>query len=157
MRPADRLMRRFVLAGLVLAAGAAGPAAAQTNPTHDQTMTWRTYAATRQARVRVFLTDDERRPRTVVLDDQASNAGTLTDEAPFLADLVGREIGFDPVQATFVFRFTPASFVADAPERGKTLLLRATFQRTTSGALGAPTWRVLSSDELAEMTDRALR
>ncbi len=151
-------MRRFALAGLLLAAGASAPtAAAQAGPTHDQTLDWRTYAATRQARVRVFLADDERRPRTVVLDDQASNAGALTDEAQFLADLVGRELGFDPVEATFVFRFTPAAFVADAPERGKTLLLRATFQRTSSGALGAPTWRVLSSDELEEMTDRALR
>ncbi|WP_420454992.1 hypothetical protein [Rubrivirga sp.] len=150
-------MHRFVLAGLLLAAGAAAPTAAQTNPTHDQTMTWRTYAATRQARVRVFLADDERRPRTVVVDDQASNAGAITDEAQFLADLVGRELGFDPAEATFVFRFTPASFVADAPERGKTLLLRALFRRSPSGALGAPTWRILSSDELAEMTDRALR
>ena len=146
-------MHRFVLVGLLLATGAA----AQTNPVHDGDLSWRTYAAERTARVRVFLCDDERRPRTVVLDDRASNGGPITGEAQYVADLVGRELGFDPVEATFVFRYTPASFAADAPDRGKTLLLRATFGRTSSGALASPTWRVITSDALEELTDRALR
>lgn len=146
-------MRRFALAGLLLAAGAS----AQTNPTYDDTISWRTYAASREARVRVYLCDDEARPRTVVIDDRASNRGVLTDEAQYVADLVGRERGFDPTEATFVFRFTPAAFHPDASENGKTLLLRATFRRTNSGALGAPAWRVITSDALAELTDRALR
>lgn len=146
-------MHRFALVGLLLAAGAS----AQTNPTYDDELSWRTYAATRTARVRVYLCEDERRPRTVVIDERAANGGVVTDEAQFLADLVGRELGFDPVEASFVFRFTPASFAADAPDRGKTLLVRATFSRTTTGALGAPSWRVISSDELEELTDRALR
>ena len=146
-------MRRFALVGLVLAAASS----AQTNPTHDETLSWRTYAATREARVRVFLCDDEARPRTVVIDDRASNSGVLTDEAQYVADLIGRELGFDPAEATYVFRFTPASFHADASDRGKTLLLRATFRRSRSGALGAPSWRVITSDALADLTDRALR
>ena len=146
-------MSRVLFASLLLAAGAA----AQSNPTYDDTVSWRTYAASREARVRVFLCDDEARPRTVVIDDRASNSGVLTDEAQFLADLVGRELGFDPAEATFVFRFTPAAFHADAPESGKTLLLRATFRRTASGALGAPAWRVITSEALADLTDRALR
>jgi hypothetical protein len=146
-------MHRFLLAGLLLAAGAS----AQTNPVHDDELSWRTYAAERSARVRVFLCEDERRPRTVVIDERAGNGGVVTDEAQYLADLVGRELGFDPTAATFVFRFTPASFVADASERGKTLLLRATFGRTGTGALASPTWRVIGGDDLAELTDRALR
>lgn len=149
MRP----VTRFALVGLLLAA----PLAAQDNPTHDQELTWRTYAAERSARVRVFVCDDERRPRTVVVDDQASNDTVVTDEAQFLADLVGRELGFDPVEATFVFRFTPAAFADGAPDRGKTLLLRATFGRTSTGALAAPTWRVITPDTLEDLTDRALR
>ncbi len=56
-----------------------------------------------------------------------------------------------------MFRFTPAAFVADASDRGKTLLLRATFRRTSSGSLGAPSWRVITSDALEDLTDRALR
>lgn len=143
-------MLRLVLAALLLA-----PAAfAQT---HDQELTWRTYAAERTARVRVFACDDERRPLTVVLDDRASNASAITDEATYVADLVGRELGFDPVGATFVFRFTPAAFAADASDGGKTLLLRATFGRTASGSLGAAQWRVISPDALEDLTDRALR
>ena len=146
-------MRRLALLGLLLA----GAAAAQTNPVHDDELTWRTYAAERTARVRVYLCDDERRPRTVVLDDRASNGGAITDEAQYLADLVGRQLGFDPTEATFVFRFTPAAFAHDAPEAGKTLLVRATFGRTGAGALAAPTWRIISSAELEDLTDRALR
>ena len=145
-------MTRLSLVGL--AAALALPAAAQT---HDDVLTWRTYAAERSARVRVYLCEDERRPQTVVIDERASNGGIVTDDARFLADLVGRELGFDPTAASFVFRFTPASFAEDAPERGKTLLIRATFGRAASGGLAAPSWRVISPDELEELTDRALR
>ena len=146
-------MRSFLFVGLFLAA----TASAQTNPVHDAELSWRTYAAERSARVRVFLCEDERRPRTVVIDERAGNGGVVTDEAQYVADLVGRELGFDPTAATFVFRFTPASFVPAASERGKTLLLRATFGRTGTGALASPTWRVIGGEDLAELTDRALR
>lgn len=143
-------MLRLALAGCLLAPAALAQ-------THDQELTWRTYAAERTARVRVYSCDDERRPRTVVLDDRASNGAAITDEATYVADLVGREFGFDPVGATFVFRFTPAAFDPEASDRGKTLLLRATFGRNASGSLGAPQWRVISPDMLEELTDRALR
>ncbi len=143
-------MLRLLLAAFLLAP-------ASLAQTHDQEITWRTYASERTARVRVYPLDDERRPRTVVLDDRASNGSAITDEATFLADLVGRELGFDPVEATFVFRFTPAAFAADAPDQGKTLLLRATFGRNDSGSLGSPSWRVISPDMLEDLTDRALR
>ena len=146
-------MHRFLLVGLLLAISAG----AQTNPVHDSDLSWRTYAAEQSARVRVYLCDDERRPRTVVVDERAENSTAVTDEAQYVADHVGRSLGFDPTEATFVFRFTPASFVAEAPERGKTLLLRATFGRTSTGALASPTWRVIDGDALAELTDRALR
>ena len=141
------------LAGLLLAPGAL----AQGAPLQDSVLTWRTYSDSRAARVRVFASDDERRPRTVVVDDRAENGAPVTDEAAFLADLVGRTLGFDPVAATFVFRYTPASFADDAPEHGKTLLLRATFRRTSSGGLGSPDWRVILPDALDELTDRGLR
>lgn len=139
---------------LVALTALAAPAAAQT---HDQTLTWRTYSSERTARVRVFPCDDERRPRTVVVDDRASNDNAITDEAAYVADLVGRELGFDPVGATFVFRYTPAAFADGASDGGKTLLLKATFSRTASGALGSPQWRVISRDALDDLTDRAMR
>ena len=128
---------------------------AQTRPLQDREVTWKTYAADRAARVRVFAVEDERRPHTIVVDDRASNGAPITDEAQFVADLVGREVGVDPTAATFVFRFTPAAFAEDARERGKTLLLKATFRRTQSGALGSPAWRVLTAGALDELTDRA--
>ena len=88
---------------------AAAPAAAQGDALHDQPIAWRTYAAARQARVRVFASTSERRPTTVVVDDRAGNGAPVTDDAGFVADLIGRELGFDPTAATFVFRFTPAA------------------------------------------------
>lgn len=148
------MLRLAALAALLVAADAP---AAQGGPLHDEVLSWRTYASTRSARVRVFACDDERRPRTVVVDDPASNAGAVTDEASFVADHVGRELGFDPTEATFVFRYTPASFVEGQRDEGKTLLLRATFRRGASGALGAPQWRVISAEALDDLTDRALR
>lgn len=145
---------RFAFALIVLLLGA-DLASAQTQPLTDREVNWRAYAAERAARVRVFAVDDDRRPHTIVVDDRASNGGPITDEAQFVADLVGREVGVDPTAATFVFRFTPSAFADGATERGKTLLLRATFRRTRSGGLGSPDWRVLTPEALDELTDRA--
>jgi len=142
----------LILAALLLGADLAD---AQTQPLQDQEVSWRAYAAQRAARVRVFAAEDEQRPHTIVVDDRASNGGPITDEAQFVADLVGREVGVDPTAATFVFRFTPSAFAEGAQDRGKTLLLRATFRRTQSGGLGSPNWRVLTPDGLDELTDRA--
>ena len=145
------------LAALARPAPAQGDAGGAGAALHDEVVTWRTYSDARAARVRTFASGDERRPVVAVVDDRAANGGAVTDEAAFVADLVGRALGFDPVAATFVFRFTPAAFVEGAPDRGKTLLLQATFRRTASGGLGSPSWRVVTPDRLGEMTDRALR
>ena len=141
---------------LVLAVTAFAPTV-QAQALVERDIAWRSYAADRSARVRTYHADDERRPTTIVVDDRAGNGAPVTDDAQFVADLVGRELGVDPTAATFVFRFTPAVFAPDADDRGKTLLLRATFRRTTTGALGSPDWRVITSDALAALTDRALR
>jgi hypothetical protein len=123
----------------------------------DTLLTWRTYAQESSARVRIFAATDERRPRTVVVDELANNAaGVVTDDARFLAETVGRLYGFDPAEATFVFRFSAASFTAGAAEGRKMLLVRAAFGRTKTGGLAAPAWRVISRGELDELTARAL-
>lgn len=134
--------------------------AAQGAPLHDREVSWSSYTLgqNRTARVRVFACEDERRPHTVVIDDRAGNGrAPVTDEAPYVAETVGRELGFDPTEATFVFRFTEGSFVEGGEDRGKALLVKATFRRNPSGSLAAPAWRVISSDELEDLTDRAMR
>ncbi|MEM6327564.1 MAG: hypothetical protein AAF791_10640 [Bacteroidota bacterium] len=145
---------------LLLAVLFAAPIPSAQSAMHDQDVTWRSYdlGQQRSARVRVFASEDQRRPRTVVIDDRAGNGrAPITDEAPFVAETVAREIGFDPTEATFVFRFTAGSFVEDGSDRGKALLVKATFRRTASGILGAPAWRVITSEALEDLTDRAMR
>ena len=132
-------------------------AAAQSVPLHDTELAWRTYSSERSARVRVFHSEDERRPHTVVVDDRAGNGAPITDEAGFVAELAGRELGVDPTAAAFVFRYTPAAFDADGSERGKTLYLKATFRRLPTGGLASPSWRVVTADAMDTLTDRAFR
>lgn len=137
------------------------PARAQSTlsagPAVDTVLSWETYGTPRSARVRVYAADDDRRPRTVVVDEQASDLAPVTDDVRFFVETVGRRLGIDPAEATFVFRYTAASFVRGASETGRRLFLRATFRRTASGDLGPPTWRVVTGDALDDLTSRQLR
>lgn len=122
----------------------------------DTLFTWQTYDAEGITHIRVFPSDDEDRPITAVVDELAENrAGAVTDDVRYFVDTFGRAFGFDPTEITFVFRFSGLSFSADGTD-DKQLLLRATFNRTKAGNLGSPSWRLISRDELAELTDRAL-
>lgn len=122
----------------------------------DTLFTWQTYDEQGITRVRVFPSNDEDRPITVVVDELAENqAGAVTDDVRYFVDTFGRQFGYDPTEITFVFRFSGESFCEDG-DADKLLLLRATFRRTAAGNLGSPSWRLLSRDELAELTDRAL-
>lgn len=151
MRP---LVRFLLLLALVAGLSVPGPRA---QPLTDTLLAWRSYSHDRTARVRLFRCDDDDRPHTVVVDERADSAGgPVTDEVRYVAETIGRTFGFDPATATFVFRFTAAGFAPGAHDDGKALLIRATFRRGASGDLDAPTWRVLSRDALAELTDRAL-
>ena len=91
------------------------------------------------------------------MDEHASRGGAVGEDARFLAEQAGRRLGFDPAEATFVFRYTASSFVPGAPETARSLLLRATFRRSESGGLGPPAWRVISPAALEELTSRQLR
>ena len=134
-------------------AWAAPPASAQPA---DTLVTWQTYGQEGITRVRTFPSNDEERPLTIVVDELAENrAGAVTDDVRYFVDDLGRQLGVDPTEATFVFRFTGESF-CEGGGADKLLLLRATFRRTTAGNLGSPSWRLVSRDELAELTDRAL-
>lgn len=144
-----------VFAGILVVLLTASGAAAQ-EATVDTLLSWQTYAQDAVARVRIFSSNDEDRPHTVVVDELAENrAGLVTDDVRYLAETIGRRFGHDPAAAFYVFRFTGASFCADGGE-DKVLLLRATFTRTRTGRLSSPSWRVLTRDELAELTDRRL-
>lgn len=144
-------MRTLLFCGLLCVVGPAASAQLA-----DTLVTWQTYGEEGVARVRTFAANDEDRPLTVVVDELAENrAGAVTDDVRYFVDNFGRAFGIDPTAATFVFRFTGESFCADGDDE-KLLLLRATFRHTSAGNLSSPSWRVISRDELAELTDRAL-
>ena len=121
----------------------------------DTLLTWQTYGQAGVARVQTFEANDEDRPVTVVVDELAENPTLVTDDVRYFVETFGRGVDLDPATATFVFRLSGASFDAEG-EADKTLLLRATFTRTKAGRLSSPSWRVITRDELAELTDRAL-
>ena len=85
----------------------------------------------------------------MLVHDEA-NGAPITDDARHLAELVGRELGVDPMRLAFVFRYAVAG-------SARPLSIRATFRRSTSGGLVSPSWRVLSGDEVEDYTGRALR
>ncbi len=143
-----------ILLVLLIASAALAVTPHAATPT-DTLFTWQTYGQDARVRVQTFASDDDKRPHTIVVDELASNNDLVTDDVRYFVDTLGRSLGLDPTQATFVFRFNGQSFEEDAGD-GKTLLLRATFNRTKSGTMGSPSWRLLTRDELANLTDRAL-
>jgi hypothetical protein len=133
------------------------PAATASGQVLDTLLTWRTYAQPAQARIAIYRSNDDNRPLTAVIDELASNrSGPVTDDARFVAETIGRLLGRDPAEMTFVFRFSTNSFCEEAAGSAKGLLIRATFARTRTGALASPLWRVITRDELARLTDRAV-
>jgi hypothetical protein len=147
------------LAILLFAVGGlfASPAASA-QPIADTLFTWRGYSQISTTHVAIYPADpqEEERPHTVVLTERAENRGLSTvDDMRFLADAIGREYGVDPAQATWVVRWGAYSF--EGARGDKEILLRATFRRTASGRLGSPYWRVITRNDLLELTDRRWR
>jgi hypothetical protein len=132
----------------------AGPACAQ--PRVDTTVTWRSYSQTGTTEVRVYPgPPDEEETHTIVLREVAENRGPSTvEDLPYLADLVGRQLGIDPTAAYWVLHWGGFSFEGGDPGADKALYLEATFNRTNDGDLGSPRWDVISETELRELTDR---
>ena len=135
----------------------ARPAAAQLLA--DTVFTWQGYAHTSQCRIRLYaVPGDEKRPHVFVLEEQAENRGPSTlDDARYLAEQVGRHFRIDPAEAWWIFHWGPFSFAGAAPDRKKELFLRASFRRTKSQNLGAPSWRLLTREEVVDHTDRQFR
>ena len=148
-------MLRLLLFAFALSFAAPASAQHRSVPS-DTVITWRTYARAVEVPIQVFTAESDRRPYTIVLDDRAEYGALLTTDARFFAETVGRGLGVDPAEATFVFRYSAASFSEGEDPGRRALLVRATFSRNRSGTLAAPTWRLITRDELSDLTDRAM-
>lgn len=118
-------------------------------------LTWRSYhGGTRRATATVYENtsrhDSEQRPFTVLLVQGEGNRAPITEDATYLAEIIGRDLGVPPTRLAFVYRFSTAG--ADRP-----FSIRATFRLSSSGNLVSPSWRVLSPEEVEDYTDRQLR
>lgn len=152
MSPALRLLTLILpLAGLTFTVCA--------QPQTDTTFTWRSYSQTGTTQVEVYPgPPGDEEEHTILLRELAENHGPSTvEDLQYLADLVGRHLGFDPTQVYWIVHWGAFSFEGAEPDADKALFLRATFNRTKSGSLGSPYWKVLSKPEVRELTDRRWR
>ncbi len=124
----------------------------------DSTYSWRSYASIASCSISIYATHSTRektRTKLVVIREIADNAGpAATADARYLADRIARDFGFDPVEAVWVFHWGSFSYTGAADSR-RELFVRATFRRTDSGTLGGALWRIVSREQLEELTDRA--
>jgi len=145
-----RCLLLFVLSSLAFSTSA------HAQPLADSLFEWRGYNRTSTAHVQVYAApeDEERRPHVVVLREVAANRGPSTvDDVRYLADLIGRQFGLDPAEATWVVHWGAFSY-AGAKDDARALLLRVTFRRTKSGRLSSPYWRVITPTDVHALTDR---
>lgn len=95
----------------------------------------------------------EDRPHTIILRELARNTGpTTVADGRYIVELIGRHYDITPETATWIFHWGSFSF-PDA-RGGKQLFLRATFRRNRTGTLSTPSWRVISREEVEELTGR---
>ena len=118
-------------------------------------LTWRSYnGGTRSATATIYGNtsrhDSDERPYSVVLVQGDDNRAPITEDAKYLAEIIGRALGVSPTRLAFLFRFAVEG--TDRP-----LTIRATFRASSSGGLVSPSWRVLSAEEVEDYTDRQLR
>jgi len=120
----------------------------------DSLFQWRGYIHPGQARIRIYRTaEDEKRPHTIVLEELAQNRGPLVHEdLPYLVEEICRAFGLEAAGAYWVLHW--GAFTFGEIDSKKELFLRATFNRSSPGRLGAPQWRMIKREEVEELTDR---
>jgi len=153
-----RVRSGFVLLVLLCIPFSAPPVAAQ--PIADTLFTWKGYSKSGVCRVRLFQRSprDKEKTHVVVVRELAENSGPSTvDDARYLVELIGRGFGIDPVKAYWIFHWGAFSFSGARQSRKKDLFLRATFRRGSTHRLSAPTWRVITREDVDQYTDRQFR
>ena len=163
--PHDAMTRIVILLALTLVSLLAAPAAAAQEPYtlpsatvqewQGKPLTWRSYgggtlSATATLYGNTSRHDSDERSYSVVLVQGEGNRAPITEDAKYLAEIIGRDLGVSPTRLAFLFRFAVEG--TDRP-----LTIRATFRLSSSGNLVSPSWRVLSAEEVEDYTDRQLR
>lgn len=150
------LLLAFILALIPSVAAQTSRASAAGQALVDTVFTWRNYDQSSRCRVRIYpCPPGDTRTHTVVLDELAANESrSTTSDAAHVAELIARQYHLDAVRTYWVFHWGAFSYAGARESSRKELFLRATFRRTRSGMLGAPSWRVLTREELEEITDR---
>lgn len=148
-------MRCLLFGGFWLLAATSAPA----QPLADTLFAWQGYAQPSTCHVSLYpAPPGDDRSHTVVIRELAENQGATTvEDARHLAELIGRHYGVDPTAVYWIFQWGAFSYEGAAPARHKTLFLRATFRRLKSQDLGSPQWRLLTREQVEDLTDRQFR
>ena len=131
------------------------PATAHGQLHTDTLFTWQGYTRESLCRLRWYAAGDKaKKPHIIILGEHADNRGpsTLADVS-YLAENASRMLSLDPTEVLWIIHWGNFSFRDAARRPGKEMFLRATFRRTSSGRLSAPQWKVVSREEVGEMTD----
>src|SRR5690554_3984928 len=125
----------------------------------DTLFSWQGYGRTGACRVLVYRTPPgNERTHTVVIREIAENTGpTAMSDARHLVELIGRGLNVDPDSTNWIFHYGDFSYPGARSTSRKELFLRATFRRTRSGSLGAPSWHVITRADVEDLTDRLFR
>lgn len=149
-------MKRLLLLSVFALAGSWMPDLTAAQVVVDTTFTWQGYAQTAECRLRIYAAPaDAGRRHTVILQELASNRGPTTAfDLPYLAEAVSRRFELDPAETYWILHWGAFSYEGARPTPGKELFLRATFRRTKSRNLGAPSWKLVTRDDVRAYTDR---
>ena len=127
----------------------------------DTTISWKDYSRIASAEVEIFdVKDDKKRSFAIVINEIAENNGSpATDDARFVIQKIARDLGIDPVDAYWIFRWTALSFARPKSDQSKgtskkQLLLMGTMGRSKANTLTGPSWRIITAQRLTELTDR---
>ncbi|HET6569071.1 MAG TPA: hypothetical protein VFG50_13985 [Rhodothermales bacterium] len=148
---------RTAVFGLLFATASVGSAEAQALV--DTLFTWRGYHHSAHCRVQIYAAPrQDERVYAVILKELADNDGpsTLAD-VEHLAEMIGRAFSIDPAHAYWILHWGAFSFAGADPGQKKEIFLRATFRWTKSRSLASPTWRVVTREEIEELTGRRFR
>ena len=143
----------------MLAMGLVSLNTVQSQPLTDTLFYWQDYGRPSFCRIQIFPAPaDDDQTHAIVIQELVENQGAVAVmDAQLLVELIGRNYEIAPEEAYWIFHWGWFSFADAMTSKRKELFLRATFRRSSRRALGTPSWRIATREEVEYYTDRLFR